>query len=191
MEGDRLISIHTPARGVTTAGCPGNGADFNPHSRTGSDIDSLKIIPFSVISIHTPARGVTVKRPLLSSRRQISIHTPARGVTLRDVSQASYPLDFNPHSRTGSDHFIALINSLYNKISIHTPARGVTSQFFYVKVQIQISIHTPARGVTNAKCIPLPGIAISIHTPARGVTQQIAFQRYLSHKFQSTLPHGE
>ena len=56
------ISIHTPARGVTenvtvSITCAN---DFNPHSRKGSDVATFLSLYLIQISIHTPARGVTV-----------------------------------------------------------------------------------------------------------------------------------
>ena len=57
-----LVSIHTPARGVTVRlvrmrfgqNC------FNPHPRTGGDSHRSYIVHLpSLVSIHTPARGVT------------------------------------------------------------------------------------------------------------------------------------
>ena len=56
-----LISIHTPARGVTEPIAPE--------------------IHIDTISIHTPARGVTLIRRKVCVVICISIHTPARGVT--------------------------------------------------------------------------------------------------------------
>ena len=57
---------------------------------------------------------------------QISIHTPARGVTIHQDELYMPEVNFNPHSRTGSDEQVDdIINSL-DDISIHTPARGVT-----------------------------------------------------------------
>ena len=56
------ISIHTPARGVTGSDSsePCKRCNFNPHSRKGSDIFSIRILRHISISIHTPARGVTI-----------------------------------------------------------------------------------------------------------------------------------
>ena len=80
----RKISIHTPAKGVTTSyQNPENTTqDFNPHSREGSDGMEFKHIPKYYISIHTPAKGVTGMKSMTSPEIQISIHTPAKGVTL-------------------------------------------------------------------------------------------------------------
>ena len=144
-----MISIHTPARGVTHPSRIkiNSKDDFNPHSRKGSDYkghyqriyvhnfnphsrkgsDGISISNESVIeiSIHTPARGVTITDPEGTLPLSISIHTPARGVT-----------------------GCAVIIQLKYSISIHTPARGVTCKIYSLSGRFYISIHTPARGVT-------------------------------------------
>ena len=76
-------------------------------------------------------------------------------------------VNFNPHSREGSD---LLINDRipYTDISIHTPAKGVTYR---------------------VPCQPLYNL-ISIHTPAKGVTQSVSSRTMLK-PFQSTLPRRE
>ena len=59
-----LISIHTPARGVTNLVLRQwlSAQNFNPHSRKGSDA-ILSLASFGMhISIHTPARGVTIQK---------------------------------------------------------------------------------------------------------------------------------
>ena len=61
-----VISIHTPAKGVTA-----------------SDGASNMLIR---ISIHTPAKGVTAFREWQNIAIKISIHTPAKGVT-KDSAQ--------------------------------------------------------------------------------------------------------
>ncbi len=56
---------------------------------------------------------------------KISIHTPAKGVTKVVTQLTNSGLNFNPHSREGSD--IYPFNAcLFAVISIHTPAKGVT-----------------------------------------------------------------
>ena len=100
-----IISIHTPARGVTLQEKYQKYliTDFNPHSRKGSDPKSSSDLRLKKISIHTPARGVTTEELFDNGLISISIHTPARGVT----------------------NFLSRVDLLYI-ISIHTPARGVT-----------------------------------------------------------------
>ena len=82
------ISIHTPARGVTQhSGSYRDGwRNFNPHSRKGSDIIKSGVYTADdIISIHTPARGVTGNIAGKKVRKKISIHTPARGVTAKNL----------------------------------------------------------------------------------------------------------
>ena len=100
-----VISIHTPAKGVTLDNAyklveiifqstlprrewrsPGTWrewiADFNPHSREGSDnVLDTTISILCNISIHTPAKGVTPFSTNYGCGFLISIHTPAKGVT--------------------------------------------------------------------------------------------------------------
>ena len=57
----RIISIHTPVKGVT---------DVN---------ESVEMC--INISIHTPVKGVTVKALDIYKNLGISIHTPVKGVT--------------------------------------------------------------------------------------------------------------
>ena len=77
------------------------------------------------ISIHTPAKGVTFSECSVFTDFTISIHTPAKGVTLFGIAYALIPVNFNPHSREGSDAPFIWIPS-DKCISIHTPAKGVT-----------------------------------------------------------------
>ena len=126
--GGILISIHTPAQGVTQRYAHNQccNHDFNPHSRTGSDIHGLLAdLYVPAISIHTPAQGVTVPRSITCEGCCISIHTPAQGVTRLRLHMRRQLL-----------------------ISIHTPAQGVTSIARLTVPHIPISIHTPAQGVT-------------------------------------------
>ena len=77
------ISIHTPARGVTTTGHgEQTERDISIHTpaRGVTTTQIIRYIPFG-ISIHTPARGVTKVPAWLYFVKFISIHTPARGVT--------------------------------------------------------------------------------------------------------------
>ena len=78
-----FISIHTPAKGVTTY-------TENTVIRTA-------------ISIHTPAKGVTPYYDADKRTIKISIHTPAKGVTGHLLIWRVDKVNFNPHSREGSD----------------------------------------------------------------------------------------
>ena len=123
--------------------------NFNPHSREGSDYESYETFLLYQISIHTPAKGVTDARfhqevPIAISihtpakgvtsgfrikayKTLISIHTPAKGVTMLIYLALMSLLNFNPHSREGSDPCLRCSDKSSLRISIHTPAKGVTS----------------------------------------------------------------
>ena len=103
-----------------------------PH-REWQDQDWL-LFCYMVISIHTPAQGVTIGFNRACKIVDISIHTPAQGVTnlywmiliLLNRFQSTLPhrewldfiiytfpkINFNPHSRTGSDLYMPLFSSL-------------------------------------------------------------------------------
>ncbi len=124
---ERIISIHTPARGVTWYSGKAYiyDNDFNPHSRTGSDF-VLTQRPFIWPNFNPHSRtGSDPGRNACCLVCRISIHTPARGVTVFGLTTITLDANFNPHSRTGSDLLPCLFLFLIN-ISIHTPARGVT-----------------------------------------------------------------
>ena len=141
----KLISIHTPARGVTIGGNAINdykknfnphsrkGSDpfsdallsaypnFNPHSRKGSDFDRFRVIIREFdISIHTPARGVTEWAKLTYKQDVISIHTPARGVTISTPIKRVNKQYFNPHSRKGSDLQNSAVNYIGKDFNPHS-----------------------------------------------------------------------
>ena len=123
------ISIHTPAKGVTTpATLATRTAKFQSTlpRREWLLVAHVKWC-FEHISIHTPAKGVTIQAVSGQLTIEISIHTPAKGVTQPEV-----------------------YNTPDDKISIHTPAKGVTKRFSLFVSMLPISIHTPAKGVTSA-----------------------------------------
>ena len=143
------ISIHTPARGVTSS--------------------AVGVSSLLGISIHTPARGVTdatnitlVVMIFQSTLPQgewlwglkpsemlwhISIHTPARGVTKIHLSSFCFRVNFNPHSRKGSDRSIR--NLCVGDCNFNPHSRKGSDKVTIAYTGFDgISIHTPARGVT-------------------------------------------
>ena len=81
-------------------------------------------------------------------------------------------IDFNPHSREGSDVPQCSHTLFFRCISIHTPAKGVTGWKQFCGETTNISIHTPAKGVTFCNTFSQFFHLISIHTPAKGVTRK-------------------
>ena len=100
-----IISIHTPAKGVTTSAAPSFQIwKFQSTlPRREWQYIAKKSDQSQGISIHTPAKGVTTHFPLKLWIISISIHTPAKGVTVPVRNRGRSLTDFNPHSREGSD----------------------------------------------------------------------------------------
>ncbi len=84
-----MISIHTPAKGVTRPLHPkmDQEQDFNPHSREGSD--NLSRFSYSI-------------------DRDFNPHS-REGSDRRGFLLSCIPADFNPHSREGSDSWISIL----------------------------------------------------------------------------------
>ena len=121
------ISIHAPARGATGSRIGGimvyqfqstlphgerrrgscsekRGEDFNPRSRTGSDLprEADRGRPMGFQSTLPHGERLTAGKHI-DSVLVISIHAPARGATYKPAASWHPPPNFNPRSRTGSD----------------------------------------------------------------------------------------
>ena len=124
----RLISIHTPVKGVTATGGAGSvrSTNFNPHTREGCDG-----IPGPLCRRRSPhfnphtREGCDIMTETVNGTKIISIHTPVKGVTAALPRSGRYRTDFNPHTREGCDPR-AIPEDLRREISIHTPVKGVT-----------------------------------------------------------------
>ena len=165
-----MISIHTPARGVTAEEMTRLILilNFNPHSRKGSDITVVPT-PLTAPNFNPHSR---------------------KGSDVISDSSSIITFDFNPHSRKGSDVSYSRKNYFCNHFNPHS-RKGSDRQLRQTWPPCMISIHTPARGVTYG--LVRRGflvMLISIHTPARGVTTG-AYIRIRFMIFQSTLPQGE
>ena len=130
---------------------------------------SLNLNDSKAISIHAPARGAT-DFPRHSCRRShaISIHAPARGATKRRPVKFTFPDDFNPRSREGSDQ---IQREAWDYGEDFNPRSREGSDVLTMQqfpAIFSISIHAPARGATMTRA----------HSPE-------------TEKFQSTLPRGE
>ena len=164
------ISIHTPAKGVTTVyllKAPDHTFQSTlPRREWHSWLSHQQ--SRKRISIHTPAKGVTDVKAVYSFTAFISIHTPAKGVTMQSLIRCS---------------------SVF--ISIHTPAKGVTSGFLF-SYQCSLFQSTLPRREWLRFCQQFRRTRIiSIHTPAKGVTISLLLLVILQKIFQSTLPRRE
>ena len=143
-------------------------ADFNPHSREGSD---------SLISI--------------LDIRHVDFNPHSReGSDMEDRYHSLSESDFNPHSREGSD-ITGVNTALTRKISIHTPAKGVTAHFHGCIFHILISIHTPAKGVTLRNNLCSQKFSNFNPHSREGSDQHRLCSVPSLQQFQSTLPRRE
>ena len=144
--------------------------------------------------------------------QHISIHTPAKGVTLSVVCLGFIRLDFNPHSREGSDDYGKGKHIGRERISIHTPAKGVTGgnvpetetgvyfnphsregsdSMLHCRSSFSIYFNPHSREGSDRVFAGLGAyVGISIHTPAKGVTASVT-DTGTDTIFQSTLPRRE
>ncbi len=79
----RLVSIHTPTKGVTSFSFAHylSPSCFNPHTHEGCDFNFLFVQNLTKVSIHTPTKGVTFMHRVCGRGSGVSIHTPTKGVT--------------------------------------------------------------------------------------------------------------
>ena len=99
---------------------------FNPHSRVGSDTWDTKGSFVEGISIHTPAWGATWVIEFERCDKPISIHTPAWGATLI-TDMFLFLLIFQSTLPRGERPENPLLICRTVGISIHTPAWGATT----------------------------------------------------------------
>ena len=105
----RLISIHTPVKGVT---------EFDD-----------EITRHVVISIHTPVKGVTPDlTPASPGAGNFNPHT-REGCDLPAQKLLRVRAHFNPHTREGCDGLRVVDYRQPVGISIHTPVKGVTRAY--------------------------------------------------------------
>ena len=122
---DKIVSIHTPTKGVTPS-APQIGATC-------------------AVSIHTPTKGVTQPWNLYADmKNRFNPHTH-EGCDSQNQSNNPFYRCFNPHTHEGCDPWAQ--PSLSNlQVSIHTPTKGVT-QWLIREMQEQLFQSTHPRRV--------------------------------------------
>ena len=98
--------------------------------------------------------------------------------------------DFNPRSREGSD-VTRMMLRLGRGISIHAPARGATVTAGQKQRGQDISIHAPARGATSSSTAGQGNRRYFNPRSREGSDYIDSDTKWVSKKFQSTLPRGE
>ena len=127
-------------------------ANFNPHSRNGSDFAKQKVNHFLIISIHTPAMGVTSNDWAHMYFREISIHTPAMGVThsiCHSIPWCKFQSTLPQWEWPVSSWVVWYLWQFQSTL----PQWEWRVVAFLFTIFWQISIHTPAMGVTKVKLV--------------------------------------
>ena len=145
-------------------------SDFNPRSRTGSDLHCKSIVlRVKIISTHAPAQGATNLSPRNLSEGTIFQPTLPHRERRARLATSHGRGHFNPRSRTGSDWY---------RLS-----GGRGGEEFQPTLP-----HRERRGRQTRAAHPAD---ISTHAPAQGATFLAVFLLRSSRKFQPTLPHRE
>ena len=141
---------------------------FNPRSHEGSDYLAIALDFSPAVSIHAPTRGATTGVP---GQTQLSgfQSTLPRGERLKQMYFCQSGVMFQSTLPRGERLDLALHNSVINLVSIHAPTRGATKAGFSFRIR---SAGFNPRSHEGSDII-FPGY------------------RFLSLKFQSTLPRGE
>ena len=141
---------------------------FNPRSRVGNDILSIKFARTTLTFQSTFPRG--------ERRKTID------NVKAEEKFQSTFPRGERPYC------FFTIDN--YNGISIHVPAWGTTGTMLLLRVQLIISIHVPAWGTTG-KTMFFHGLPLFQSTFPRGERRLADHSCTTRLIFQSTFPRGE
>ena len=165
-------------------------ADFNPHSREGSD-SLLSILDIRHVDFNPHSREGSDMEDRYHSLSESDFNPHSREGS--DVLRCTFLIRchyFNPHSREGSD-ITGVNTALTRKISIHTPAKGVTAHFHGCIFHILISIHTPAKGVTLRNNLCSQKFSNFNPHSREGSDQHRLCSVPSLQQFQSTLPRRE
>ena len=182
----RLISIHAPPRGATSAlSKPINLGKISIHAPPrGATRRSQGTIPYALFQF-TPLREGRRVRNFIKQRRRVYFNSrpSARGDGIAAPALLLAEFQFTPlrEGRRTCHGFMWR----YEKISIHAPPRGATFEKLTAEQEEFISIHAPPRGATTLRGLFKSDLSISIHAPPRGATDaDVVFQRF--HEFQFT-----
>ena len=165
----RVVSIHAPLRGATSAqfGTWSRIRSFNPRTPAGCDLESLCTLLSNMKFQSTHPCGVRLcGREVHRGHREVSIHAPLRGATPFPLVFRSPVWCFNPRTPAGCDKTLYM-NTEQIIVSIHAPLRGAT---LYRRDDVplaRVSIHAPLRGATQmARPVSTQGGGFNPRTPA-------------------------
>ena len=171
--------------------CHAPTADFNPRSRTGSDVSVILKNPvYCGISTHAPAQGATLKgwghvlqpvfQPTLPHRERPCVGFPCKPLRI----------NFNPRSRTGSDPALISCSKAAPLISTHAPAQGAT-KFSDTKIITPVFQPTLPHRERRDHLVPENSTKIFQPTLPHRERQDNSSLYRRELLFQPTLPHRE
>ena len=175
-------------------------ADFNPHSREGSD-SLISILDIRHVDFNPHSREGSDMEDRYHSLSESDFNPHSREGS--DVLRCTFLIRchyFNPHSREGSD-ITGVNTALTRKISIHTPAKGVTAHFhgciFHILISSQYGAdqknfnpHSREGSDRSLSRMHLPYSDFNPHSrEGSDAPEQPVFSKIL--QFQSTLPRRE
>ena len=96
-------STHPYGVRLAYSGLSNCGRGFNPRTRTGCDVPSIRLWRVSTVSIHAPVRGATHGCNQNLINRWTFQSTHPYGVRQSSLRRWATPTCFNPRTRTGCD----------------------------------------------------------------------------------------
>ena len=210
-----LISTHAPARGATLRmqSPPATTRNFNPRSRTGSDIlpEAVKVLAMafqptlphgerprcaralcglSGISTHAPARGATLPSGWRNSPYNISTHAPARGATAHSFFSSASRRLFQPTLPHGERH-VSAYNDLRGDKFQPTLPHGERPSSYTLSGSLLTFQPTLPHGERPAGSSSFRRASLFQPTLPHGERLHGEAGRVVQTGFQPTLPHGE
>ena len=183
-----------PARGATpnvlkSRRMPKN---FNPRSRTGSDLRPSRASRRFVISTHAPRTGSDADGQQINTVNSSFQPTlPARGAT-RTLSNHARKSAFQPTLPARGATRAKVIVLQNPAISTHAPRTGSDNTRFHALAHVHISTHAPRTGSDGAEVVVLQCPAISTHAPRTGSDPSLPAERPEGRcYFNPRSPHGE
>ena len=167
--GERLVSIHAPARGATTSVAAPNSA--------------------CAVSIHAPARGATVLDGWVLDNWVVSIHAPARGATKPIQALLQAKQCFNPRPRAGGDLTGLKPHIRAYRFQSTPPRAGRPNMSVATNHSVKFQ-STPPRGGRPCSSGSCFSNLMFQSTPPRGGRQNSKIISRIDMMFQSTPPRG-
>ena len=144
-----MISIHTPAKGVTLSAALAGADPIFQSTLPQREWPMMNLIAWLMVGFQStlPQREWRVEFDSIRHNAEFQSTLPQR--EWRSVDYHRIPLSyFNPHSRKGSDPFHMDCFRRIPNFNPHSRKGSDTTYPATIRRNSSISIHTPAKGVT-------------------------------------------